>query len=164
MTLTNTRIPLLLIILLRIRTTLGPMTRLATIPAGPVTWQNKRIPWSCGAFQKRNSKGLTEPSLDLILLLGRMIPCGYSRWAKLSFSHQSFSLRCTCLKGPLAILGSYIDIIVVLLSKSITYELIESSTLVVPMDFISLGLSPLLKLAILFASESKNSRHTLPDD
>ena len=98
-----------------------------------------------------------EPSLGLILLLRWTIPCGCSRWAKLSFCHWSFSLRCTGLKGPLAILGSCIDIIVVLLSKSITYELIESSTLVVPMDFISLGLSPLLKLAILFASESTNS-------
>ena len=132
MTLPNTRIPLLLIILLRIRTTLGPMTRLATIPAGPVTWQNKRIPWSYGAFWKRNSKDLLEPSLGLILLLRQTIPCGCSRWVKLSsYSHWSFSLRCTCLKGPLAILGSYIDIIVVLLSESVTHELIESSTLVV---------------------------------
>ena len=87
------------------------------------------------------------------------MPCGHSRWAKLiSYSHWSFSLRCTCLKGPFAILVSYIDIIVVLLSESTTHELIESSTLVVPRVFISLGISPLLKLAIFFAFVSTNSR------
>ena len=145
MTLMRTIILLLLIILLSIRTTFGPMTHLATILAGPVTWQNKRIPWSCGAFWKRNSKGLMEPSLGLILLLRWTIPCGCSRWAKLSLSHWSFSLRCTCLKGPLAILGSCIDIIVVLLSESVTHELIESSTLVVPHGLHQFGTKPSLE-------------------
>ena len=87
-----------------------------------------------------------EPSLGLILLLRQTIPCGYSRWAKLiSYSHWSFGLRCTGLKGPLAILGSHIDSIVVLLSESVTHELIKSSTLVVPQGLHQLGTKPSLE-------------------
>ena len=70
----STRIPLLLIILLRIRTILGPMTCPATIPAGHVSWWNKRIPWSYGALWKRYSKCLLETSLCLILLLWWPVP------------------------------------------------------------------------------------------
>jgi len=146
MTLTSIGIPLLLFVLLRIRTTLGPLTRLATIPAGPVAWRNIWIPQSCGAFWERNSKGLTEPSLGLILLLRRTITYGYSRWAKLiSYSHWSFSLRCTCLIGPFVILGSRIDSIVVLLGESVTHELIKSNTLVVPQGLHQLGTKPSLE-------------------
>ena len=130
MPLTSTRIPLLLIVLMRIRTILGPMTCPATIPAGPVRWWNKRIPWSGGALWKRYSKCLLETSLCLILLLWRPVPNSCSRWAKLSLRYWSSSLRDTCLKDPLAIFGSSIDIIVILLSKSIAYELIEGDTLV----------------------------------
>ena len=128
MPLTSTIIPLLLIVLLRIRTILGPMTCPATIPAWPVCWRNKRIPWSGGALWKGYSKCFLETGLCLILLLWRPVPNGCSRWAKLSLRYWSFSLRDTCLKGPLAIFGSSIDIIVILLSKSIAYELIESDT------------------------------------
>ena len=43
------------------------------------------------------------------------------------------------------IFGSNIDIFVILLSKSITYELIESDTLIVPHGLLQFGTKPSLK-------------------
>ena len=121
------------------------MTCPATIPAGPIRWWNKRIPWSGGALWKRYSKCFLKTSLYLILLLWRPVPNSYSRWAKVSLHYWSFSLRGTYFKHPLAIFGSSIDIIVILLSKSIAYELIESDTLVVSHGLHQFGTKPSLK-------------------
>jgi hypothetical protein len=54
-------------------------------------------------------------------------------------------------------LGSSIYLIIVLLSQGVTDKLIEDDTLDVSHRLISLGESPLLKLAIFLASVSTNS-------
>jgi hypothetical protein len=58
--------------------------------------------------------------------------------------HRTFRLRNTCLISPLAAFGSSIDIIIALLSYSITHKLIEGGALVVAHGFYHLrGKSPL---------------------
>jgi hypothetical protein len=129
-------LPLIVVLLIRIRTVLCPMTRHITILAGSVAWWHIGAALSSGALWKCNSVSLTKPYFGLILLLWWVIPCSYNRWAKLRpCYHKSFGLRCTYLIGPLATLGSQIDSIIVLLSQVITYKFIESSTLAVSQSF-----------------------------
>jgi hypothetical protein len=146
------------ILLGRIRTNISPVTRLVAVPAQPVRWCNVGTTLPRSILWQRNCVSLARTSLSLILLLRWAILNTSSRWAILSFRYyRSLRLRSNSLKIPFAVLGGNIDLIIVFLSEGITDKLFKSYTLAVPMDFINLGGSPLLKLAIFLASVSTNS-------
>jgi hypothetical protein len=129
----------------RVQTVLGPMTRLVSIPTWLVGWRNIGTALPRSILGKSNSISLAKTSFDLILLLGWAIPDVCRGWAMLSLGdHRSFRLRNTSLISPFAAFGSSIDIIIALLSYSITDKLIEGGALAVAHGFHHLrGKSPL---------------------
>jgi hypothetical protein len=129
----------------RVWTILGPVTRLVAIPTRLVGWRNIGTALPRSILGKSNSISLAKTSFSLILLLRWAIPDVCCRWAMLSLGHhRSFRLGSTSLISPFVAFGSSINIIIVLLSYSITDKLIESGALAIAHGFHQLrGKSPL---------------------